>query len=376
MLSEALRDRDHLFASLWGLWVYHLVRAEMATALNRSENMLRVALAHADIPEELAEAYSAVGLTKVFQGQLVEAVDDLNKGIEAYNRMTKDPQNLLLRLDPKVQCLSMLERAHYFMGRPNEAIALGEQAVEHAIKLKQPYSIAFAKMFLSYIHYFRGDMRAAVQLGTEAVHLAESQGLQQVLAWAVVGTHRALGANEEQRAGSIMEIRKTVEALEVAGARVCCPQFVAMLCELLIQNGNFTDAEQEIDRGISISETTGNRDYLAELLRLKAHVMVARNVKGTAHDEPTKLLNQAAAISFDQGALSHTLRILTSQVALDTGTRRERQSRQKLKGALARMPNASEQKSGDYALALDVLRMPPGSGTKAKDWWQRLLVRC
>src|SRR5207249_6683070 len=139
----------------------------------------------------------------------------------------------------------------------------------------------------------------------------------QVLAWAAIGTHRAMGANEEQRARSIMEIRRTLEALEFAEAKVCCSQFVGMLCELLLQNRGFADAEQEIDRGILISQSTGNRDYLPELLRLKAHVMVARNIRRVLRDEARNILDAALNISLAQGGLSHTLRILTSKVALD-----------------------------------------------------------
>src|SRR5262249_22843921 len=91
-LSRVLCRREMLVPALWGLWVYHLVRADMAAAVGRAIAMLEVPDI-ADQDWERAEAYSAIGLTKVFEGQLADGVIALQSGLAAYDQMKKDPQD-------------------------------------------------------------------------------------------------------------------------------------------------------------------------------------------------------------------------------------------------------------------------------------------
>jgi tetratricopeptide (TPR) repeat protein len=370
-LSELLNDHQNLFPSIWGLWVFHVVRAEMEIALERAESILSLAEKNRD-PWEMSEAYSALGLTKLFQGEFPEAIGALTKGLTAYSRITESPTHLLARLDPKVFCLSMLARASHQTASFAQAIAFAEEAVRHAHVLKQPYSIAFAEMFLAYIHYFRGDINSCLAAATSSADLAVREGLHQVTAWAGVCLHRALGQEDQRRTESITNIKRVIEELQNASGKLCCPQFLSMLAELLILNGDFDDAEKQVENGILLAEITGNRDYLAELLRMKAQIL---QMKGGSLAPIRRLISRAAQIALSQGARAQLLRILVSSVICELGSKRKGPVRKNLKTLLSQL--REDEDSGEMVLAKDVLAAKPDNPieTVRAAWWLRVVLR-
>ncbi len=373
-LCGALGERELLLPSLWGRWVFHLVRAEMAVALERAECMVTIAMA-TDDAEELAEAYSSLGLTLLFQGKLEASKEAFKNGLNAHGRMTRLPQSMLGRLDPKVTCLSLSARAAHQTGLWNEAIQFGREAVEQGIKRDSPYSIAFAQMFISYTHYLRGEMREAYSVGIKAIELGEAHGLRQVVAWAAISAQRAAGNEEGRRAESIGQVRAVLAELEQVDAKICCPQFIAMLSELMLLNKDGEAALREVERGIAMSESTGNCDYLAELLRLKGQALLTISATPVSRAHSAEVFSQAAAVAHGQGARAQELRILSSIVAVEAGSERDVQCREALRLLLSN--TAPDGNVGDTKLAGDILATSPGrsSSAAAFDWWQRLLLR-
>ncbi len=369
-LSRNLGDKQYHFASLWGLWVYRVVRAEMGVALEQAESMLRLAQANQN-PEELAEAHSAIGLTNLFQGKLAVSVVALENGLAAYELIARDKQNLLLRLDPKVNCLAMLARAYHQKGVSDRAVSLGEQALAHADYMEQPYSIAFAMMFLSYLRYFRGEMTLAAELGMRSAEIAEDQGLHQIRAWAKLSYWRARGESQAQRKESISLMKEALVQLENAHARLCYPQFASMVAELMVLDGQFDEALREVDRGINLSAETGNRDYEPELLRLKGQIVSL----GPAQDQHQgqRLCDLAVRMSMEQGATSQQIRALLSSLALRLGTKQEQTCRKNLREILSRIDQAET--SSEVLLARTMLdeRTVKANSQEVMEYWQKLL---
>jgi transcriptional regulator with XRE-family HTH domain len=369
-LSRRLNDEEYHFASIWGLWVYRLVRAEMGIAVEQAESMVKIADA-AQSAEQLAEANCSLGLTKLFQGNIVDSVVALEKGLAAYELITKDTQNLLLRLDPKVNCLSMLARAFHQKGMSGTAVDFGEQALAHAKYLQQPYSIAFATMFLSYLHYFDGEMTLAADFGKRSAEIAEEQGLHQVRAWALLSYFRALGEAQEHRKESISLIRGVLLQLENAYAKICYPQFVSMLAEIMVLDGEFEQALQEVEVALQMSVTTGNRDYEPELLRLKGHVISL----GPLQDRQggLRFLDAAAQMSKERGATTQHIRALVSSLALRLGTRQEHGCRMSLREVLSTL---SLTEIGSEALLAKKMLADRAIKPNSEDlleYWQKLL---
>ena len=71
-LSQEHSDSEHHFLAIWGLWVFHLVRGQLATARGLAENLLALA-GREQNPDLLIRAHESVGSTYFFLGRFDEA---------------------------------------------------------------------------------------------------------------------------------------------------------------------------------------------------------------------------------------------------------------------------------------------------------------
>ena len=83
-LRQQLKEITQLFPVLWGLWMYHLVRAEHEAANELTKRDLSVAQTTGD-PDFALEAHFAVGLSAFYCGELLAAREHLEQAISAYD---------------------------------------------------------------------------------------------------------------------------------------------------------------------------------------------------------------------------------------------------------------------------------------------------
>ena len=180
---------------------------------------------------------------------------------------------------------------------------------------------------------------------------------------------RVEGQDDHRRSARAKQLDSAITELERSEGRICCPQFLSMLAELHMLDGMTEDAGRAVNRGIELTES-GNNDYLAELLRIKAQLA---QEAGDKLSTSRKLLDDALEVSRAQGALTQEIRVLISAVALEHGTTRESPLRRRLHSAMAGI--SIDETSHEIMLARQVLAKPKANAQTAAGWWRSLLLR-
>jgi predicted ATPase len=109
-LCGEAEETPQLFAVVWGLWRFYLLRDDSRTAPEPGNQLLNLAR-HLDDLDLLIEAHRAVGQTQYYMGDFCAACKTCQQGIDLYS----DPQHRSLGFrygtDPKAQSLSVMSWA-------------------------------------------------------------------------------------------------------------------------------------------------------------------------------------------------------------------------------------------------------------------------
>jgi hypothetical protein len=82
VLCEQLGEEERLYPALYGLWVFHFVRAELDEARTLGEEFLR--RTESEATQRLA-AHRVLGMALFLRGELVEACAQMEQCVELYD---------------------------------------------------------------------------------------------------------------------------------------------------------------------------------------------------------------------------------------------------------------------------------------------------
>src|SRR5262249_2491525 len=114
---------------LWGLWYFHVVRAEYQTAHTHGEQLLRLAQRVQDAAL-LLQAHYALGFTLSYLGAMAAAREYLERGLVLYDPQQSGAHTTLYGQDPGVACLAYLGRMLWVLGYPDQALRRSYEALE------------------------------------------------------------------------------------------------------------------------------------------------------------------------------------------------------------------------------------------------------
>jgi len=158
-LSQQVGETSQLVPVLFGLWRFFLARAQLGTARELGETLLR--LAHRAHDSALAViAHYALGLTSLYLGALPAARTHLEEGIVLY---TPDQRRVLVfrtGQDPGVACRIYAAMTLWLLGYPEQALTHIRDGLALAHELSHPYSLAWAQCYAAYVSQFCRDMPA------------------------------------------------------------------------------------------------------------------------------------------------------------------------------------------------------------------------
>lgn len=312
VLCSELGESPELFPALWGLFLFHIARGEIQTALNQGVHLLGLA-ERAQDPALLLQAHHALGPTYTLVGDWAVAQSHLDQAIAAYDSRKHFAQaHVYGGHDPCVCCQSFAAKSLWMLGYPEQAAHRGSQALVLARELGHPTSLAHGLLSIGILHQFRRDVPATLELADELQRLASDQGLLFYLAggsvlrgWALV--HQGNGAE------GMAQVR---EGFKMGGATRAHWQayFLAVLAESCSHVGNFTEGLSVVEEALAVVEKTGIRIYEPEMHRLKGEFLLALDPRKTADAEDC--FGQAIAIAGRHQARSMELRATVSLARL------------------------------------------------------------
>jgi class 3 adenylate cyclase/tetratricopeptide (TPR) repeat protein len=199
-LCARVDNPPELFPALLGLWYVDLVRAELPTAYELAEQLLRRAQVEGD-PTLLQYAHHALGETSFHRGELILAREHLEKAVSLYD--LERHRSVTFRyygFDAGVWSLSGTAWTLSQLGYPDLALKKADEALALAHRLSHPLSLATAQGCFAVLHQMRREARAAQATAEDVIALCAAHGFTIWLAMTTMLRGWAMakqGQNEE-----------------------------------------------------------------------------------------------------------------------------------------------------------------------------------
>jgi predicted ATPase len=307
-LYQQVGETPELIPVLVGLWWFYLVRAQLQTAREIGETLLR--LAHQTPNQALAvAAHYALGFTWFNLGVLPAARRHLEAGSARYTPDQRRAPVFRIGQDFGVACQANAARTLWLLGYPEQALARLREALALAHGLSHPFSLAFAQCWAAFVAQLCRDAAVVREHAEAAVALSTAQGFPQWTAWGTTLGGWAL-AMQGQGSEGVAQVRQGMTAWRAIGAVLNVPYLCTVLAEVAAHLGHTEDGLQALAEAHTLVEQHDERYWEAEICRLQG-VLRLRQPR-TLQVETETWLQRALDVARRQEAKSLELRAAVS----------------------------------------------------------------
>ncbi len=316
-LCEALGESSQLFPVMYGVWSNRQVQAEYAAARVISQQLLALARRGEDDGFQL-QAHRACGIIGLHTGEFAEALGHCEAGWSLYDAERHRSHVAMYWLDPGVGCLCYGAWALMSLGRPDQALARVNQAVELARAGGHAFSLAYSLHFCAVVHQTRREPELTRERAQALVALAREQGFPLLAAWGTLMLGCALVEEGHAHEGCVL-IREGERAIRSGGARTSRSGALAVLVAAYERAGDTDQGLAVVAEALDFVAQTEEHFYEAELHRLRGELMLHRAVGHgwtDMHDEAQRCFEKSLSIAQRQRAATWALRAATSLARL------------------------------------------------------------
>jgi predicted ATPase len=299
-LCRELGDTPRLIPSLYGLWVYHLLRGHRQESRALAEEIGRLPKSS---DEQLFIAHSSQGITSFFAGEFEAARVSLEAAMALYGpeihphlAQSFGDESGLLPYVYHFWCM-------WFLGRPDEAVRRMGEALAIIEGLPSPYVRVTGFLFEMILWHALRRPAEVRRVAEQFVALAREQRFPFFLALATCGfgwTSMHRGDPE----GGIAQIREALENHRAIGTMLPRAYWLTYLIEVCANAGRLEDGLAAVAEGLTLSETQLDVFYDAELHRLRGELLARLGDLAGAE----VAFRQALEIAGRQGAPALALR--------------------------------------------------------------------
>ena len=297
-------DPEQKFSILYGIWACHYVGGEVVRQKDAAMEFVREAERHGDTAA-LCLSHRTLGTTYVTMGEFVAGRRHLERAWALYNPEEHARFRYQYGQDVGATALCYLCWALWHLGYVDQASKVAAEAMRQADEVAHPhtqvYTICHARGMLD---IFRRRPEETPSYAGRVVSLCDEHGFPFWAAGGRILSGWAATFRGEADAG-IELLRDGVAAWRNTGARLWLPIFLALEAEAHAKAGHSDTALQVIAEALLISEETGERWAIAEVLRIKAGLLLAT---GGPTEEVEALLVNSLQIARHQQARSWELR--------------------------------------------------------------------
>jgi class 3 adenylate cyclase/predicted ATPase len=302
------------FWVLLGLWVFHLLRADLRVASELGEQLLALAQHLQDpallIPGCYTRTWSLFAL-----GESLSAQAHWEQATALYTPAQHHSYTQLYSVDFGVGSRICAALALWCLGYPDQAVRSIQEACTLARQLAHSHSLAFALEVAAIVHQLRGERQDTQERAEAAVTLATEQGFPVELAMASIPRDWAV-AEQGQSQGGIASIQQNLTVLNTTGARIWRPYFLALLAEAYGKTAHAEEGLLVLAEALATVDKTQERWYEAELYRLRGELILkqsqVQSSRSRVEAEVEICFQQAIVITRRQSAKSLELRAVMS----------------------------------------------------------------
>ncbi len=311
-LAAQIGESPDLPHVLVGMAAAYFNKGDLATAAGIAQEALAAA-GRTGVALDLLLAHLCAGIPLLFQGSFSQALQHFEHSIKLYDSSNPRSLGYTVGSDSRVDALGNAALCHLYLGHLDRALAVSEEAVALAQRLKHPPSLAIALYSAGLIHPQRGEIERMRERADELTGLAEQLGFP---LWLGVGRFFRGWARVEsgEAETGLAEMQKAMVELAGLGTGLGAPAILVVLAEGLRKVGRHDDALGALGLGVAQAEQQGEHNYDAELHRLRAEILL--DMDGNAAPEAEALFHQSLEIARRQEAKTFELRAATSLARL------------------------------------------------------------
>jgi predicted ATPase/DNA-binding SARP family transcriptional activator len=302
-MAKVLADTLYQQAALWGLWLVHITRGEARTALALVDRFCGLVTDPAD--QLLGERMMGASLhylgDQANARQILEGILGRQVAPARLSRTVPFQYG-----QPNARLI--LSRVLWLQGFPDQGLRLAERNVEDARAIDLAVGVCYALEIASLISIWSGNLVATERYVTELLDYSARHALA---AW-----HRPARCYDGVRLIKRGEVDEGLALLRTGLDDVpYFPFMLGTLAQALAGAGHVAQALATIDEALAKCERDEERWWFAELLRIKAEVMLSAE-GGDAAAAAEAHLQDALPWTRRQGALSLELRCATDLARL------------------------------------------------------------
>lgn len=270
-LGAELGPHPQLASILFGLWAYHLVRLELAAALDVAEECRKLAETLED-DDGLVQAEVAKGNTLYWRGDLAGAKACMLEALDRFHE--KDSQAHLLRhgQDSRVLALMFLSLIASIAGELGEAEELDKRMLELAREIDHPFTTAIALQGAAWSQFHQDKPALAEVYSEQLVQITREHNFPYYLGVGMMIHGWAVGVQGDG-AGGLDELDQGFEEhLAAVGGRLFHSVYCLLRAQALERAGEIEAALATVDRGLEVARECHEIVYLSELLRMEGNL--------------------------------------------------------------------------------------------------------
>jgi predicted ATPase/DNA-binding winged helix-turn-helix (wHTH) protein len=250
--------------------------------------------------------------------------------------------------DHRIRALVGLAGALWLRGYANRALSTARQAVDEATAHGRPISVCMS-LYTAQVFFRSGFVERARELADRLIAYAGKFALNPYQAVGTALKAELAIASGELETG-IGALRHAMSTLHLERHNLLQTVFSGALAEGLRKARRFDEGMITIDGAIDQAISSGAAFELAELLRLKAELLVDQTTANC--DAAVTLLNESLRVAREQSALAYELRSAITLARLLSENGRRDQARDILRPIYDRFTEGFETPDLQYARAL------------------------
>jgi len=277
-LCRQVGETPQLAPVLYGLWIFHLMRAELPTAYEAAEQLLRLGQNTRD-PALIMEGHHGLGQLSYCMGKFAAAREHVEQAIALYDSRQFSSSAIRPVQDPGVLSRGFAAWSLWHLGYPDQALQRVHESFALAQELSHPFSFAFALFFALTLHQFRKERQLAQERLEELLAFSSEHGFPYFVG---IGTFRrgarliAQGQVEE----GLTQMRQSMDTHLAEGNEQVHPALLSGLAAAHGTVGQIDEGLALLTEALVILDKTGLRMYEVGLYLLKGTLTLQSKVQG------------------------------------------------------------------------------------------------
>jgi len=259
-------DPQATFRVLWGIWVFHKVRSDLAKSDEMARQLIDLALQAGD-PVNLLQAHQAMCVTALCRGDFQAAIEQTEAAAALYLIGQHDANTRLFGQDPGVATAAFGSVAYLLVDRPDDAARCIDRALTLARHLAQPSTLAVALHFAAMYYQVRDEAEQTERFARDGVALAVEEGFS---FWHA-GGRVLMGWSRAARklSDGVDEIRRGIAAWLATGSRTYHSYYLGLLADACYRLGRLDEARAAVEEGLTVSTELGEGIWRRQLEALR-----------------------------------------------------------------------------------------------------------